>query len=38
VNPRASTVLIIGAAGSIGRYAVAEALRQGRTVRTLVRN
>ncbi|SDK55328.1 Uncharacterized conserved protein YbjT, contains NAD(P)-binding and DUF2867 domains [Arthrobacter sp. ov407] len=33
-----STVLIVGATGSIGRYAVAEALRQGYAVRALVRD
>lgn len=38
MNHRSSTVLIIGATGSIGRYAVAEALRQGHTVRALVRD
>ena len=38
MNPRPSTVLITGATGSIGRYAVAEALRQGHTVRALVRD
>jgi uncharacterized protein YbjT (DUF2867 family) len=38
MNHRPSTVLIIGATGSIGRYAVAEALRQGHTVRALVRD
>ncbi|MBT2551435.1 SDR family oxidoreductase [Arthrobacter sp. ISL-65] len=35
---RPSTVLIAGATGSIGRHAVAEALRQGYTVRALVRD
>ena len=35
---RPSTVLIAGATGSIGRYAAAEALRQGYTVRALVRD
>ncbi|MBT2595917.1 NAD(P)H-binding protein [Arthrobacter sp. ISL-72] len=35
---RPSTVLIAGATGSIGRYAVAEALRHGYTVRALVRD
>jgi uncharacterized protein YbjT (DUF2867 family) len=38
MNPRRSTVLIIGATGSIGRYAVAEALQQGYAVRALVRD
>lgn len=33
-----STVLIAGATGSIGRHAVAEALRQGYAVRALVRD
>ncbi|MCQ9164235.1 SDR family oxidoreductase [Arthrobacter sp. STN4] len=33
-----STVLIAGATGSIGRYAAAEAIRQGYTVRALVRD
>ncbi|GAA2145353.1 SDR family oxidoreductase [Arthrobacter humicola] len=35
---RPSTVLIVGATGSIGRHAVAEALRQGYAVRALVRD
>jgi uncharacterized protein YbjT (DUF2867 family) len=30
-------VLVVGATGSIGRLVVAEALRQGHTVRALVR-
>ena len=38
MNHRPSTVLIVGATGSIGRYAVAEALRQGYAVRALVRD
>jgi uncharacterized protein YbjT (DUF2867 family) len=38
MNHRPSTVLIIGATGSIGRHAVAEALRQGHAVRALVRD
>jgi uncharacterized protein YbjT (DUF2867 family) len=38
MNPRPSIVLIIGATGSIGRYAIAEALRQGYAVRALVRD
>ncbi|MBT2532413.1 NAD(P)H-binding protein [Arthrobacter sp. ISL-48] len=38
MNPRPSTVLIIGATGSIGRHAVAEALHQGYAVRALVRD
>ncbi len=38
MSDRPSTVLIVGATGSIGRYAVAEALRQGYTVRALVRD
>lgn len=33
-----STILIAGATGSVGRHAVAEALRQGYTVRALVRD
>jgi nucleoside-diphosphate-sugar epimerase len=37
-EPRPSTVLIAGATGSIGRYAVAEALQQGYAVRALVRD
>lgn len=37
MNSRPLSVLIIGATGSIGGYAVAEALRQGHTVRALVR-
>ena len=36
--PENSTVLIVGATGSIGRYAVTEALRQGYNVRALVRS
>lgn len=35
---RPSTVLIVGATGSIGRHAVTEALRQGYAVRALVRD
>ncbi|SDP79541.1 NAD(P)H-binding [Arthrobacter sp. ok909] len=35
---RPSTVLIVGATGSIGRHAVADALRQGYAVRALVRD
>ena len=38
MNHRPSTVLIVGATGSIGRYAVAEALQQGYAVRALVRD
>jgi NADPH:quinone reductase-like Zn-dependent oxidoreductase len=38
MNPGSSIVLIIGATGSVGRYAVAEALRQGYAVRALVRD
>ena len=38
MNDRPSTVLIAGASGSIGRYAVAEALQQGYTVRALLRD
>lgn len=38
MNNRPSTVLIAGATGSIGRHAVTEALRQGYTVRALVRD
>ena len=37
MSQRPATVLIVGATGSIGRLAVAEALRQGYTVRALVR-
>ncbi|WP_336715164.1 SDR family oxidoreductase [Arthrobacter sp. USHLN218] len=37
-NNRQLTVLIAGATGSIGRHAVAEALRGGYTVRALVRD
>lgn len=32
------TVLVVGASGSVGRLAVSEAVRQGHTVRALVRN
>jgi uncharacterized protein YbjT (DUF2867 family) len=38
VSHRPSTVLIVGATGSIGRYAVAEALQHGYAVRALVRD
>jgi uncharacterized protein YbjT (DUF2867 family) len=38
MNHRPSTVLIVGATGSIGRYAVAEALQHGYAVRALVRD
>ena len=38
MTPRPSTVLIVGATGSIGRHAVAEALQQGYVVRALVRD
>jgi uncharacterized protein YbjT (DUF2867 family) len=38
MNHRPSPVLIIGATGSIGRHAAAEALRQGYAVRALVRD
>ncbi|WP_284763192.1 SDR family oxidoreductase [Arthrobacter sp. efr-133-R2A-63] len=38
MNGRPSTVLIVGATGSIGRHAVAEALSQGYAVRALVRD
>ncbi|MGO4188982.1 NmrA family NAD(P)-binding protein [Pseudarthrobacter sp. TAF60_1] len=38
MNRRPSTVLVIGATGSIGRHAVAEALRRGCAVRALVRD
>lgn len=38
MTTRPETVLIIGATGSIGRHAVAEAARQGYTVRALVRD
>jgi uncharacterized protein YbjT (DUF2867 family) len=38
MSHRPSTVLIVGGTGSIGRYAVAEALQQGYTVRALVRD
>ena len=37
MSRRPSTVLIVGATGSIGRYAVAAALQQGYMVRALVR-
>lgn len=32
------TVLVVGSTGSVGRHVVAEAVRQGHTVRALVRN
>jgi uncharacterized protein YbjT (DUF2867 family) len=32
------SVLVVGATGSVGRHVVAEAVRQGHTVRALVRN
>ncbi|WP_158866085.1 SDR family oxidoreductase [Leifsonia sp. AG29] len=38
MNDRPTSVLIVGATGSVGRYAVAEALRQGYRVRALVRD
>ncbi|WP_449373115.1 SDR family oxidoreductase [Arthrobacter psychrolactophilus] len=38
MSHRPTTVLIVGATGSIGQHAVAEALRQGYTVRALVRD
>lgn len=38
MNTRPATVLIVGATGSIGRHAVAEALRQGYSVRALARS
>jgi uncharacterized protein YbjT (DUF2867 family) len=37
-NARPSTVLVVGATGSIGRHVVDEALREGWTVRALVRD
>jgi hypothetical protein len=38
MNPAKMTVLVVGATGSIGRLVVAEALRQGHSVRALVRD
>ena len=38
MSHRPSTVLIVGATGSVGRYAVAEALQQGYAVRAFVRD
>ncbi|WP_052500524.1 NAD(P)H-binding protein [Arthrobacter sp. SPG23] len=38
MSQRPSTVLIVGATGSVGRYTVAEALQQGHAVRALVRD
>ncbi|MFV0461774.1 MAG: SDR family oxidoreductase [Nostocoides sp.] len=38
MTPENSMVLIVGATGSVGRLAVAEALRQGYAVRALVRD
>ncbi|MCZ9880240.1 SDR family oxidoreductase [Arthrobacter sp. B2a2-09] len=38
MSHRPSIVLVVGATGSIGRHAVAEALQQGWTVRALVRD
>jgi uncharacterized protein YbjT (DUF2867 family) len=38
MNDRPSTVLIAGATGSVGRFVVAEALKQGYRVRALVRD
>ncbi|HEY8701716.1 MAG TPA: NAD(P)H-binding protein [Arthrobacter sp.] len=38
MSNRPSTVLIVGATGSVGRYAVAEALQQGYAARALVRD
>lgn len=38
MSARTLTVLCVGATGSVGRHVVQEALRQGHTVRALVRN
>lgn len=38
MNPRDSTLLVVGATGSIGQHVVREALAQGYAVRALVRN
>lgn len=38
MSTRPHTVLVVGATGSVGRFAVAEALRQGYATRALVRN
>ena len=38
MSTRPTTVLIVGATGSIGRHAVVEAVHQGYRVRALVRN
>ena len=38
MTTRPTTVLVVGATGSIGRLAVAEAIRQGYTARALVRD
>jgi uncharacterized protein YbjT (DUF2867 family) len=38
MSHRPSTVLIVGATGSVGRYAAAEAVQQGYAVRALVRD
>jgi uncharacterized protein YbjT (DUF2867 family) len=38
MTKEALTVLVVGATGSVGRLAVAEALRQGHTVRAMVRD
>lgn len=38
MTTRPSTVLVVGATGSIGRLVVEEAIRQGHTTRALVRN
>lgn len=38
MSPSRLTVLVVGATGSIGRLVVAQAIRQGHTVRALVRN
>lgn len=38
MNERPSAVLVVGATGSVGRYAATEALRHGYAVRALVRD
>lgn len=38
MSPAKQVVLVVGATGSVGRYAVREALQQGYRVRALVRN
>lgn len=38
MSKRPHTILVVGATGSVGRFVVAEALKQGYATRALVRN